>query len=151
MGLLSELRRWALEQAREGMTEPELAEQLFARLLDEPDLLRASGREWALRVAGDAVAGAVKPSGRSQRAPAPIYEGQLRLALADMAPLDGLAADRAYVTRMAPVAARHAAAVARLRVMEPFASRNNLAQWATYADACRAAGMNDENVSALAS
>jgi hypothetical protein len=149
MAGLAELRRWSLEEARDGRTEADLAEMLFTRGLEDPDLMRAGWREWCNRQAGDAVATAVKPSGRSQRAPAPLEPGQLRLALGELPPLDGLAADRRYFNRYRATVARYRETVERLAIMEPFAAANDLSQYGTYADACRAAGVSDEMVANL--
>jgi len=150
MGTLAELRHWALDQAREGRHEGELVEMLFEKGLEDPDLMRDAWREWCRRVAGDSVAVAVKPAGRSQRAPAPVYQGQLRLGLLQMTPAAGLTADRKYFDKFSGVVSRYAKVVARLTIMEPFAAAHNLDEWATYGEACRAAGMSEEMIADMA-
>ena len=150
MSTLAELRRTAMQWAREGWPEHAIREQVFGVLERDSGLLHAAAHEWSAKVAADVSASAIQPSGRVSRAPAVLDVLQQRLPWADLPPQIGYDQMQVYVRRTAGIAERRERYVRILAALDPIWQTQGLADCATFGAACAMAGVEAADIEALA-
>lgn len=150
MSTLAELRRTAMQWAREGWPETSIRDQLAGILEADSDLAAAALHEWSAKVAADVSAAAIQPAGRASRAPAVLDVLQQRMPWADLPAKVGYEQMHGYVQRFAGVAARRERYVRILAVLDPVWQAQQLDQCETFGAACAAAGVEAADLEALA-
>lgn len=150
MSTLAELRRSAMQWAREGWQETVIAEQLRGVFERDSDAALAALAEWSSKVAADVSAAAIQPAGRASRAPAVLDLLQERMPWADLPPTIGYEAMRGYVQRYAGVAERRDRYVRILALLDAVWTIQALDACETFSAACASAGVSAADLEALA-